>query len=128
MQPKEDLDYKNIIDMSEYENRRYLIIPTTIVDEINFNEVMETSIETLRLSIDETKTFVKYNVIVVDEPYEQTYIDAQTGQPVTVTVEPGVYGRPSIYSPEYPELNHEEMLVLLSTEEWSKPFNQNMEE
>jgi hypothetical protein len=122
------LDYKNIIDMSEYENRRYLIIPTTIVDEINFNEVMETSIETLRLSIDETKTFVKYNVIVVDEPYEQTYIDAQTGQPVTVTVEPGVYGRPSIYSPEYPELNHEEMLVLLSTEEWSKPFNQNMEE
>jgi hypothetical protein len=114
--------------MSEYENRRYLIIPTTIVDEINFNEVMETSIETLRLSIDETKTFVKYNVIVVDEPYEQTYIDAQTGQPVTVTVEPGVYGRPSIYSPEYPELNHEEMLVLLSTEEWSKPFNQNMEE
>ena len=122
------MDYKNIIDMSEYENRRYLIIPTTIVDEINFNEVMETSIETLRLSIDETKTFVKYNVIVVDEPYEQTYIDAQTGQPVTVTVEPGVYGRPSIYSPEYPELNHEEMLVLLSTEEWSKPFNQNMEE
>lgn len=108
--------------MTEYDMRRYLIIPSTIVDTINFDEVMETSIDTLRYSIDKTQTFVKYNVVVVTEAYQQTYINAQTGQSETITVEPGVYGRPSIYSPEYPELNHEEMLILLSTEEWSKPF------
>lgn len=108
--------------MIEYENRRYLIIPSTIVNSINFNEVMETSVDTLRYSIDKAQTFVKYNVVVVTEAYEQTYINAQTGQIETITVEPGVYGRPSIYSSEYLELNHEEMLVLLSTEQWSEPL------
>jgi hypothetical protein len=109
--------------MSEYGTRRYLIIPSTIVDEINFNEVMETSLNTLRYSVDETKTFVKYNVVVVEETQEETHMGAQTGQPVTVTVEPGIYGRPSFYSSEYLELNHNEILALLSTEEWSKPLD-----
>jgi hypothetical protein len=114
--------------MTEYNMRRYLIIPSTIVNTINFDEVMETSLDTLRYSVDKTKTFVKYDIVVVEQAYEQTYIDAQTGQPVTITVEPGIYGRPSIYSPEYPELNHEEMLILLNTEEWSEPLINEIEE
>lgn len=109
--------------MSEYGTRRYLIIPSTIVNLIDFDEVMETSLNTLRYSVDETKTFVKYNVVIVEETQEETHMDAQTGQPVTVTVEPGIYGRPSIYSDEYIELGHSEILTLLSTEEWSKPLD-----
>jgi hypothetical protein len=35
-----------------------------------------------------------------------------------ITIPAGVYGRPSIYKPEYPEYNHSEILELLSTEEW----------
>lgn len=114
--------------MTEYDMRRYLIIPSTIVNTINFDEVMETSLDTLRYSVDETQTFVKYDVVIVEQAYEQIYIDAQTGQPVTVIVEPGTYGRPSIYSPEYTELNHEEMLILLSTEEWSESLINEIEE
>lgn len=76
-----------------FENRRYLVIPTTITGSIDFNEVLETSVETLRLSVDGTQTFVKYDK---DQ-------------------------RPSIYSDEYVEYTHSEILELLSTEEWTTP-------
>jgi hypothetical protein len=81
-----------------YENRRYLIIPASIVGDINFQEVLETSADTLRFSIDGTLTFIKY-----DLP-----------------------NRPSIFSEGYQELNHTEMLNLLSTDEkWIDNSNVN---
>lgn len=43
------------------ENRKYVIFNVSECDKINFNEVNETSVETLRKSIDETLTFVKYD-------------------------------------------------------------------
>jgi hypothetical protein len=81
-----------------YENRRYLIIPTTITESIDFSQVHETSVETLRLSVDGLKTFVKY-----DLP-----------------------NRPSVYSPEYPEYTHSEILEVLSGEEWTTPMEEEM--
>ena len=109
-----------------YTNRRYLIIPTTIIDQINFNEVFETSPETLRLSVDSTETFVKYDVTVVPETYTQTFINADTGLEETMTVEAGTYGRPSIYSTTYVEYTHEDILSLLSTEAWSSPITREI--
>ncbi len=44
-----------------YENRSYLIFPTTELNKVNFNLVLETSAETVRKSVDETKTFVKWD-------------------------------------------------------------------
>jgi len=44
----------------EYNNRKYVIFDISEIDKINFNEVLESSIETLRKSLDETKTFVKW--------------------------------------------------------------------
>ena len=44
-----------------YENRNYTIFSVTELDKINFNEVLETSAETVRRSTDGTKTFVKWN-------------------------------------------------------------------
>lgn len=76
-----------------FENRRWLVIPTSLTGSIDFSEVYETSIETLRLSIDESQTFVKYDV---DQ-------------------------RPSIYDPQYTEYTHAEILALLSTEDWTDP-------
>lgn len=105
-----------------YTNRRYLIIPATVIDQINFNEVFETSAETLRLSVDGTETFVKYDVTVVPETYTQTFINSESGLEETTTVEAGVYGRPSIYSDTYIEHTHEDILVLLSTEAWTSPI------
>lgn len=39
---------------------KYVIFDFSEVDKINFNEVKEDSIDTLRKSVDGTKTFVKY--------------------------------------------------------------------
>ena len=103
-----------------YENRRYLIISSSIKNQINFNEVMETSVDTLRLSVDGTKTLVKYNVVVEEVDRTETYIDAETNEEVTIEIKAGVYGRPSIYSQDYDELTHDEILTLLSTEEWTE--------
>lgn len=103
----------------DYNNRRYLVIPISIIDEIDFNEVIERSKKTLLFSIDGTKTIVKYDVFVIDEDIENVYIDATTGEEKTQITKSGVYGRPSFYSEEYDEYNHDEILILLNGEEWS---------
>ena len=43
-----------------FENRNYLIFNMSEVDSVDFTNVLETSTETLRLSVDETKSFVKW--------------------------------------------------------------------
>lgn len=41
-------------------DRQYVIFDTTELDQIDFDQVLETSAETVRRSVDGTKTFVKY--------------------------------------------------------------------
>lgn len=106
-----------------YDNRRYLVIPSSIVDDINFSQVHETSKDTLRYSIDGTKTFIKYDVVIYEEDIVQHTIDAQTGESSTTTIPAGIYGRPSIYNESYPEYTHEQMLEILSSEEWSRQID-----
>ena len=108
-----------------FENRRYLVIPTTITGSIDFNEVLETSVETLRLSVDGTQTFVKYEVTEVTESYTEFYPDTETDEMIETTIEAGIYGRPSIYSEEYGEHTHTEILQLLSTEQWTAPIEED---
>ena len=43
-----------------YENRKYVILNTSETGSINFSQVMETSVNTLRTNISGSKTFVKY--------------------------------------------------------------------
>jgi len=102
-----------------FENRRWLVIPTSIIDDINFDEVLESNVDSLRKSLDESQTFVKYTVNVVEETYTETVENLETGEDVTTTIKAGVYGRPSVYSKDYTEYNHAEILALLSTEAWS---------
>jgi hypothetical protein len=42
------------------DSRQYIIFATSELDKINFDEVIETSADTVRRSIDGLKTFVKY--------------------------------------------------------------------
>lgn len=42
------------------EDRVYVIFNVSELNTIDFNEVLETSINTVRKSVDETKTFVKF--------------------------------------------------------------------
>lgn len=46
--------------MHSFDNRHYVIFDTTETGSINFNEVLETSINTLRLNLSGSQTFVKY--------------------------------------------------------------------
>jgi hypothetical protein len=43
-----------------YENRKYIIINASEVGTVDFSQVMETSADTLRYSLDDSKTFVKF--------------------------------------------------------------------
>ena len=102
-----------------FENRRWLVIPTSIIDTIDFNQVQQFGEDSLRLSIDGSETFVKYDVNVVEKTFDTTYVDPETEEEETYTTEKGVYGRPSIYSEDYIEYTHSEILELLRTEAWT---------
>ena len=107
--------------MSRFPNRRWLVIPATEVENIDFSQVLESSADSLRYSLDGSQTFVKYEVTVVEETYTETHTDPETNEEVTTTVEAGVYGRPSIYSEDYTEYDHAGILELLATEAWTDP-------
>jgi hypothetical protein len=91
MQPNQDIIYNNM-----YENRKYLIFPTSQLDKVDFNQVGETSEETVRKSIDEIKTLVKW------DGSDPTFISELTDTE-------GPY-------------NHEQMLQILSGPEWNEPI------
>ena len=77
-----------------YETRQFAIFSTTELNHIDFTEVLETSAETVRISIDGSLTFVKW--------------DSETPPPSVqaLTTIQGYY-------------TYEEMLEILSGEEWS---------
>ena len=81
-----------------YEDRSYFIIPSTEIPNIDFNFVLETSAETLRMSVDGTKTFVKWEGDVPPD-----FVVNMTGE--------GPY-------------THAEILEILSTPEWSAPMEE----
>ena len=84
--------------MSRFPNRRWLVIPATEVENVDFNQVLESSADTLRYSIDGSETFVKYEVIIVEETYTQTFTDPETQEEVTTTVE-------AVIQSDYTEVN-----------------------
>jgi hypothetical protein len=43
-----------------YENRKYVVFNTSETSSIDFSQTMETSVNTLRLNISGSQTFVKY--------------------------------------------------------------------
>ena len=80
-----------------YEQRNFAIFSTSELDQINFSEVLETSAETVRKSVDETKTFVKWDGETVPSSVQ------------ALTTLEGPY-------------TYTEILEILSTPEWSAPI------
>ena len=110
-----------------YENRNYLIIPITELSKVDFSLVLETSAETVRKSVNETKTFIKWNQAPSNlEPYET--IDPETGETTIIT--PGPSQPPAfvddIVGAEGP-YTHEEIMTILATEEWNPPAEEEEE-
>lgn len=75
---------------------QYLIFDVSSLDQVDFDQVMETSAETVRKSIDQTKTFIKWNG---DSP---NFLDNLTGKEGPYT--------------------QEEILAILATETWETPI------
>ena len=88
------------------------------------NNFIQSYAENLRLSVDESETFVKYEITEVTESYTETHIDVE-GNEFTSSIEAGIYGRPSFYKSEYKEYNHAEILDLLVTPDWSRVSEDN---
>jgi hypothetical protein len=78
-------------------NRNYMILNVSELDKIDFNQVLETSAQTVRKSVDETKTFVKW---IGEEPSCISILTTKQG-PYT----------------------HEEMIDILATDEWTKKLD-----
>ena len=104
--------------MSRFPNRRWLVIPTMETGSLDFNEVLESGPEQLRISTDGNYTFVKYEVNEITASYTESFYNPETEQTESVTFEQGTYGRPSIYADYYNEYNHSEILDLLATDAW----------
>ena len=79
-----------------YENREFMIFNVSELDTIDFNEVLETSAETVRKSVDETKTFVKWDGVIIPPSVE------------ALTTKEGPY-------------TYTEILNILATPEWTDP-------
>lgn len=79
-----------------YSNREFMIFSVTELDSVDFTEVLETSADTVRKSVDQSKTFVKWNGDTVPAS-----VDA-------LTTKEGPY-------------TYEEILVILATPEWTDP-------
>ena len=77
-----------------YENRKYVIFNTSETGSIDFSQVMETSVNTLRLNISGSQTFVKY----------------EGSQPSSVA---GLSSKSNEYT-------HEQILNVLTGSEWSR--------
>ena len=78
----------------EYIDRRFVIFNVSELPQIDFNQVYETSVDTVRKSVDGTKTFVKY-----DLPQPSSVLSLTTK------------------SIEY---TYDEILSILSTPEWTQ--------
>jgi hypothetical protein len=48
--------------MNRYENRKWIFLNSGDMSEVNFDQVLQTSADTCRYSVDGTKAFVKYNL------------------------------------------------------------------
>jgi hypothetical protein len=108
--------------MSTFSNRRWVIIPATEVDNIDFSQVMESSPGSLRYSVDGSKTFIKYDIYVIEEDQTHTWINPETGEEQSSTTLAGIYGRPDFLDYDVvTEYNHSEILAILATEEWTAP-------
>jgi hypothetical protein len=72
-------------------SRTYVIINADEVDSVDFSQVDETSADTIRYSVDGSKTFVKY------EGEQPSFLNGKQ------------------------EYTHSEIITILATDEWTDP-------
>jgi hypothetical protein len=81
--------------LQEYENREFIIFNVSELNQIDFTQVLETSIDTVRKSVDQTKTFVKWDGVMPE------FVN-------NLTTKEGPY-------------TYDEIIPILLTTEWTEP-------
>jgi hypothetical protein len=76
-----------------FDTRKYVIIPTSQIHLVDFTQVLETSADTCRYSVDGVQTFVKYD----------------GNMPASV----------QLIQNKSPEYSHEEIMNILSGADWT---------
>jgi hypothetical protein len=84
------------MELQDYENRKFMIFAVSELPQIDFTQVLETSADTVRRSVDGTKTFVKWDSVEIPASVE------------ALTTKEGPY-------------TYEEILTILSGPEWTDP-------
>lgn len=79
-----------------YESREFMIFNVTELDQIDFTQVLETSQDTVRKSVDGTKTFIKWDGATIPDCV------------LNLLTKEGPY-------------TYEEILTILATPEWTDP-------
>jgi hypothetical protein len=82
--------------LQDYETRKFMIFNVSELELIDFTQVCETSIDTVRKSVNETKTFVKWDSVEIPSSVE------------ALTTKEGPY-------------TYEEILTILAGPEWTNP-------
>ena len=84
------------MEEAQYDNREFMIFAVSELDQIDFTQILETSIDTVRKSVDGLKTFVKWDGLTIPSSVD------------SLTTKEGPY-------------TYNEMLDILATPEWSDP-------
>ena len=84
-----------------YENREFMIFNVSELPNIDFTQVLESSIDTVRKSVDQTKTFVKWDGTTIPSSID------------LLTTKEGPY-------------TYNEILDILATPEWTDPSGSMM--
>jgi hypothetical protein len=83
----------------EYTNREFMIFNVSELDQIDFSQVLETSVDTVRKSVNQTKTFVKWDGETIPSSVS------------SLTTKEGPY-------------SYSEIVDILATSEWTDPNSQ----
>ncbi len=83
----------------EYTNREFMIFNVSELNQIDFSQVLETSADTVRKSINQTKTFVKWDGETIPSSVS------------SLTTKEGPY-------------SYSEIVDILATSEWTDPNSQ----
>jgi hypothetical protein len=82
--------------MENYTDRNFMIFNVSEIEKINFDEILETSVQWLRKSVDETKTFVKWDGNTIPTSVQ------------TLTTSEGPY-------------TYDEIITILNSSDWVTP-------
>ena len=114
------------------ENRQYMIFSLTEVDTIDFNEVLQTSAETLRKSNDGSKAFVKWEGKIITNSTDSSFhlpaldengqiTELESAPIVETTTEPYIPDSIKALTTKEGPYTHAEIILILTGSDWTDP-------